>query len=188
MILKRMGAVAMAAALLGVLSGCAGSVAAPDEVMTALPAATKASLKLASISGEIAPGVAMTPDARDRILQEVKSEITAKHPDMWVAGNAPAAPGTANLKIVFTQYDDGNAFARFMLAGLGQIHIDGTVIFTEPATGQTIGQYKVSKDFSFGGIYGVATRIEDVEKGFARSVAAIVDTQQSSILARMPAG
>lgn len=178
----------MVTAMLGVLSGCAGSVAAPDEVTTALPAATKVSLKLASISGEVAPGVVMTPDARDRLLQEVKAEITAKHPNMWVADNAPAAPGTANLKIIFTQYDDGNAFARFMLAGLGQIHIDGTVIFTDAHTGQPIGNYRVSKDFSFGGIYGVATRIEDVEKGFARSVAAILDTQQSSILARMPAG
>jgi hypothetical protein len=188
MILKQIGAVAMAAAMLGALSGCAGTVAAPDEVTTALPVATKASLKLSSIDGEAAPGVAMTPDTRDRILQEVKAEITAKHPNMWTAENALAAPGTVNLKIIFTQYDDGNAFARFMLAGLGQIHIDGTVIFTDASTGQPIGNYKISKDFSFGGIYGVATRIEDVEKGFARSVAAIIDTQQSSILARMPAG
>jgi hypothetical protein len=188
MILKRIGAVAMAVAMLGLLSACAGSVAAPDEVTTALPAAAKASLKLGSISGEVAPGVAMTPDARDRILQRVKAEITAKHPNMWLAENAPPVPGTANLKIIFTQYDDGNAFARFMLAGLGQIHIDGTVIFTDARTGQIIGQYKISKDFSFGGIYGVATRIEDVEKGFALSVAALVDTEQSSILARLPAG
>jgi hypothetical protein len=92
------------------------------------------------------------------------------------------------VKIVFTQYDDGNAFARFMLMGLGQIHIDGTVTFSDAASGQQIARYNVSKDFAFGGLYGGVTRIEDVEKGFARSVAAILDTQQSSILARMPAG
>jgi hypothetical protein len=91
-------------------------------------------------------------------------------------------------KIVFTQYDDGNAFARFMLAGLGQIHIDGTVVFTDATTGREIGKYKVSKDFAFGGIYGVATHIEDVEKGFARSVAAILDNQQATIAAHIAHG
>jgi hypothetical protein len=90
------------------------------------------------------------------------------------------------LKIVFTQYDDGNAFARFMLAGLGQIHIDGDVIFIDASSGQQLGAYKISKDFSFGGIYGGVTRIEDVEKGFAKSVAAILDNQQATILNRLP--
>ena len=74
-----------------------------------------------------------------------------------------------------------------MLAGLGQIHIDGDVIFTDASTGQQVGAYKVSKDFSFGGLYGGVTRIEDVEEGFARSVAAILENQQANILARMPA-
>jgi uncharacterized protein DUF4410 len=122
----------------------------------------------------------------------VKAEISAKHPGIWVASTPPADPrggaNVANVKIVFTQYDDGNAFARFMLMGLGQIHIDGNVIFTDAASGRQIAEYKISKDFAFGGIYGGTTRIEDVEKGFARSVAAILDTQQSSLLVRMPNG
>ena len=186
--MKRIAAAATAVALLGCLSACAGSVAAPDAVVAALPAATKASLKLGTISNEVAPGVAMTSEARERIVDEVKAEITAKHPDIWVAANPPAAANAVNMKIVFTQYDDGNAFARFMLAGLGQIHIDGDVVFSDAGTGQRIAEYKISKDFSFGGIYGVATRIEDVEKGFARSVAAILDNQQASILERMSNG
>src|SRR5215469_12936228 len=94
-----------------------------------------------------AMAVALTDAAQDRVLEEIKAEITAKHPDIWVGANAPAAPGTANLKVVFTRYDDGDAFARFMLAGLGQIHIDGDVIFTDASTGQQLGVYKVSKDF-----------------------------------------
>lgn len=187
MILKRMVAAAMAVAMVGLLSACAGSVAAPDTV-AAMPATTKASLKLVALNGEAGSGVAMTNADISRIMDEVKAEITAKHPDIWVAGSTPAAPTVANVKIVFTQYDDGNAFARFMLMGLGQIHIDGTVTFSDAASGQQIARYNVSKDFAFGGLYGGVTRIEDVEKGFARSVAAILDTQQSSILARMPAG
>ena len=62
----------------------------------------------------------------------------------------------------FTQYDDGNAFARFLPVGLGQIHFDGNVVFTDATTGQEIGESKVSKDFSFGGVYVAATHIEDV--------------------------
>ena len=178
----------MATALLVSLSACAGSVAAPDAVVTALPATTKASLRLGAISGEAGPGVAITNEARDRVLDEVKAEISAKHPDIWVGPNAPAAPGTVNLKIIFTQYDDGNAFARFMLAGLGQIHIDGDVIFSDASSGQQLGAYKISKDFSFGGIYGGVTRIEDVEKGFAKSVAAILDDEKATLLNRLPNG
>ena len=67
----------------------------------------------------------------------------------------------------------GNAFARFMLAGLGQIRIGADVLLIDPANGHAVGKFEVSKDFAFGGIYGAATRPEDVEDGFARSVAAI---------------
>ncbi len=138
MILKRLGAAATAAALLGLLSACAGSVAAPDTVVTALSATTKASLKIATVNADAAAGVAMTDTARNRILDEVKAEIAAKHPNIWVTASPAAMPGSVNLKIVFTRYDDGNAFARFMLAGLGQIHIDGDVIFTDASTGQQV--------------------------------------------------
>lgn len=39
---------------------------------------------------------------------------------------------------------------------------------------QVVASYKVSNDFSFGGLYGGTTTIRDVEKGFARSVAETV--------------
>ena len=104
MILKRLGAAATAAALLGLLSACAGSVAAPDTVVTALSATTKASLKIATVNADAAAGVATTDTARNRILDEVKAEIAAKHPNIWVVGESPAAmPGSVNLKIVFTR-------------------------------------------------------------------------------------
>ena|SRR6266480_7969501 len=76
-----------------------------------------------------------------------------------------------NVKLVFTKYDNGNAFARFMLAGFGQIRISANVLLIEPTNNQTVGEFEVSKDFSFGGVYGGTTRVEDVEDGFARSVA-----------------
>lgn len=44
----------------------------------------------------------------------------------------------------------------------------------DPATGQELAKYKVAKQFSFGGLYGGLTSIQDVEKGFSKSVAALV--------------
>ncbi len=35
------------------------------------------------------------------------------------------------VELLLTRYDKGNAFARAMLAGLGQIHIDGKVKLLE---------------------------------------------------------
>ena len=77
------------------------------------------------------------------------------------------------MKIHFTRYDRGNALARGILIGLGQIHIEGTVYIMDSA-GQQVGQYAISKDFALGGVIGATTSVEDVEKGFAKSVAEIV--------------
>lgn len=155
------------------LSACAGSVATPVPV-AALAPEQKSSLKLAEITDEAAPGVVMASYDLDRILQLVKAEISKAHPDIWVAANAAPGAPPAKVKIIITRYDSGNAFARFMLAGLGQIYLEGDVIFSDAATGQELAKYQVSKDFAFGGMYGGITNIQDVEKGFAASVAEIL--------------
>lgn len=49
-----------------------------------------------------------------------------------------------------------------MLAGRGQIHIDADVSLIDEPTQAVIAKYKVSKDFSFGGLYGGTTTILDV--------------------------
>jgi hypothetical protein len=73
-----------------------------------------------------------------------------------------------NLKL--TVYDEGNRFARFRLAGLGsmQIHAQVEVIEGESARVLTAGE--AGKTFAWGGIYGAATGIEDIEKDFAKEV------------------
>jgi hypothetical protein len=158
------------AALLALLSACAGSVSAPVAV-TSLPAAEKTSLRLKDVVSEAAPGIAITPEALSRVSSLVVAEIKA---------NAPLAmaPGTDSqaktMKILFTRYDEGNAAARFLLAGLGQIYIDADVSLLPQGGGAAIATYRVSKNFSFGGLYGGTTGIQDVEKGFAKSVAEIV--------------
>jgi hypothetical protein len=130
----------------------------------------RAALRVSDVTAEPAPGVSMTPGELQRVTARVRSELATRLSD---AGAAQSA----KVQLLFTKYDHGNAFARFMIAGAGQIVIEADVAFVDEATGQQVGKYKISTDFSFGGIYGASTSIEDVEGGFAKSVAALLDTK-----------
>jgi hypothetical protein len=83
-------------------------------------------------------------------------------------------PNTLHAYVTIKRYDEGNAFARFMLAGLGQMHIDADVILSDWSTKEKIAQYEVTKTFAWGGIYGGATTIKGIEEGFAKAVAASI--------------
>ena len=157
-------------ALLGGLAACAGSVA-PPTVVQDLSSAQRSALHLGDISTAKGPGAVMTPEDINRITALVRAEIEAQTPGLLLP---PDTTGGSAMRILITSYDEGNAFARLMLAGLGQIHIDGDVTLVNRATGVTEATYKVSKQFAFGGLYGGTTTIHDVEKGFAKSVAETV--------------
>jgi hypothetical protein len=157
-----------AAALALVLGGCAGSVSAPTPIQ-ALSAEQKTALHISDITADAADGVQMSDGDFGIICQKVRADIQTSAPDILTAGaDKPLA-----MKIHFTRFDRGNAFARAMLMGLGQIKIDATVILVD-ADGRTVGQYEVSKDFALGGVAGATTSVDDVEDGFAKSVAAVV--------------
>lgn len=160
-----------------ILSACAESVTAPT-IVQAIPQEKKAGIRVSDVTAEAMTGVPMTQYDFDRIVARVKAEIAGALPGALIEAATAADPArngsTFKIKLVFTRYDGGNAFARLMLAGLGQIHVEGDVIFVDAGTGEAIAKYQVSKDFSFGGIYGATTRIEDVEIGFAKSVVEIL--------------
>ena len=46
--------------------------------------------------------------------------------------------------------------------------------FFADASGAKFAEYQVSKDFALGGIAGATTTVDDVEDGFAKSVAEVV--------------
>lgn len=150
------------------LAGCAGSVA-PPVVVTALSGEQRVNLHIADVRTEVGQGVAMTAVDTARITQLVLEDIQALVPGMVDT----TAAGRKSVRILITRYDEGSAGARFLMAGLGQIRLDGDVIVTDTVTGQKVAEYKVAKQFSFGGLYGGLTSIQDVEKGFAKSVAAL---------------
>jgi len=165
-------------ALLGLLGlialvGCAGDVAAPTPLAAPVAGHDVAAAPIGRVSAEAAPGVVMISDELRRIAERVEVEMAKSYPSRIANRNGQAPNGTLNVKLVFTEYDKGNAFARAMLAGLGQIRIKANVMLHDATTGADVAKYEVSKIFSFGGIYGAATRVEDVEEGFARSVVEI---------------
>ena len=82
-----------------------------------------------------------------------------------------------NSKI--TQYEEGNKFASAMIAGLGQIHIDGDFTLTIASKqDETLAEFTLNKTFAWGGIYGaIPIGIEDVEPAFADGVASAIVVQ-----------
>ena len=151
------------------LAGCAGSVSAPVPVQ-ALSAADKGALQLSDVTADADAGVTMSDADFGLVSQKVRAEIEAQSPGIFAS-----KPGGNPLKINihFTRFDRGSALARAMLMGLGQIKIEATVTLRD-AGGKSVAEYKVAKDFALGGIAGATTTVEDVETGFAKSVAAIV--------------
>ena len=165
------------AILLGVaaiLAGCADSVSKPVPVLALAPE-QKSALKIKDVTAKAASGVEISQYDLDRISGKLMGELTLHAAEM-MAAEGETAPVT--MKVVFTEYDDGNAFARAMLAGLGQIEIEADVFLID-IEGKTLAQYEVSKTFAFGGIYGASTSIEDVEVGFIKSVVEIVKEQRA---------
>jgi len=158
------------ALLAAMLAGCAGSVSAPTAIQP-LSTDQKAALHLSDISADADTGVAMSDGDFGIICQKVRTYIQAQSPGTFADS---ASSGSAlKLKIHFTRFDRGNAFARAMLIGLGQIVIEATVTL-ENGGGTTVAQYKVAKDFAIGGVIGGTTTVDDVEDGFAKSVATVV--------------
>lgn len=156
--------------LCGALTGCAGSASTPT--LTWSPAATfnAATALIGPVSAEAAPGVPMASYDLERVSQLVQSDMSAAYPGRLLRDGAAAAPGEVRVDMTFITYDEGNALARFMLAGLGQIHIAANVQLIDATSGNVTARYFVSKTFAWGGLYGGSTTIEDVEKGFAESV------------------
>ena len=159
----------VSAALAGLLAGCAGSVAVPTTLQP-LPAQQRDALHVSAISADAASGLEMSDGDFGLICQKVRGYIEQEAPGVMVD---PSNGQALRMKIHFTRFDRGNAFARGMMMGLGQIRIEATVELQD-ASGATVAQYAVAKDFALGGVVGATTNVEDVEDGFAKSVAEIV--------------
>ena len=119
--------------------------------------------------------VALTPADRERILTQITAAILKEYPARFKEINvATQDPAKLQAIVNITRYDKGSAFGRFMLAGLGAMHIDADISLNDLPSKQCLAKYECKKTFAWGGIYGSATGIEDIEEGFAKAVAAAI--------------
>lgn len=152
------------------LSGCATT--APRATFTqALPKQQQIDKNdTVMVKVEAGQDVPIGDNEKQRLAQLTKQKIDAQKMNNTVAGD----PHEYELEILVTRYERGNAFARFMLAGLGQIHIDGHVSVLSLPERIKVAQFDIDKTFAWGGIYGGTTGIVEVEEGFAQGVAEAV--------------
>ncbi|MBN1381682.1 MAG: DUF4410 domain-containing protein [Deltaproteobacteria bacterium] len=159
--------------LLGLATGCATTVPKAEFMLEIAPESKIAAKDEAQVKIDIGPDVTITDLEKARLAKKIEEKIVARKALNTMDGENKSY----EIDLLLTRYDKGSAFARFMLAGLGQIHIDGEVKLVELPDRKQVGAFTVSKTFAWGGIYGGATSIEDIEQPFADGVAAALTGQ-----------
>lgn len=153
------------------LSGCtATSTPGPSAMATHSKNFKIDANDVVSVTVNAKPGIAIHDDAKERIAKKIKSEVDAlKH-----TNTAMGKSDKYQIDVKLTKYEKGSAFARMMLAGLGQIHIDSQTKVLSLPQKTKIASFDLDKTFAWGGIYGASTTIENVEDGFAKGIAETV--------------
>lgn len=156
-------------------SGCASTVASSNALQPVEDGVVLTQFDNLEIKTMAKEGVAMHDYEVDRIINHLRTKLIEKDPNCFQEISKQCEkPSTLILTINFTRYDKGNAFARAMLAGLGQMHIDAEVVIEDKANNQVLARHEVSKTFAWGGMYGGTTRMEEIEPAFAEAIANIV--------------
>lgn len=116
-------------------------------------------------------GSSVSSSAQTRIKDLVKTEILGCcAPRFESIGLDSAEPHDLVLRVRFTVYEEGNRFARLMLAGLGSMQIHAQVEILDAKSGNLLTSGEAGKTFAWGGVYGASIGIEDLEKDFAKEV------------------
>jgi hypothetical protein len=116
-------------------------------------------------------GALVSSSAQARIKEFVKTEILECCAQRFESISLDETqPHDLVLSVKFTVYEEGNRFARFMLAGLGSMQIHAQVEMLDPKSGNLLTSGEAGKTFAWGGIYGASIGIEDLEKDFAKEV------------------
>lgn len=158
--------------LTALLSGCAGTGGSHQLVGTPADSAQVAKYSDLLINVQPKNGINLSQADTDRMVKLIEEDIKAENPDRFKSINL-STPSQSILKadVVIKNYDEGSAFARSMLVGLGQIHIDADVTLSDALSKKNIAQHEVTKTFAWGGLYGAFTDIKDAEVGFCKAVA-----------------
>jgi hypothetical protein len=171
-LLKLLFAGGMLAVLL--LSGCATSAPTAKFSQTLATSSRVAGSDETKVVITTMGDVSMLDYEKSRLAQRIQERLNAKKLlNVVTEGNK-----SYEVEVAITRYEKGSAIARAFLAGLGQIHVNGTVsLFVAPERKQ-VGEFTIKKTFAWGGLYGGITSMEDVELGFADGIAAALTGQE----------
>lgn len=169
----RGAALAASVVFLG-LAGCASTTPKPEYSRQIVAEARVARPDHAEVAIDAPEGVKILPEEERRLAEKIKVKVDERKVTNLRGGEARSY----EIYLHVTRYDRGNGFARFMMAGLGQIHIEGKIDVYQLPAHTLVGQFDLKKTFAWGGIYGATTSVEDIESTFADGVAAAVTGQQ----------
>jgi hypothetical protein len=157
------------------LTGCASTAPKPEFHHPMAVESRVSATDTVDVVIEMDPSVTTTviPAERDLVAQKIKAAIDTRK----VKNPAAPAPRSIQVLVHVTRYEKGNAFARAMLAGLGQIHLDGKIYVYQMPDRTLLEDFDMQKTFAWGGIYGAATSMEQIQDTFADGVAATVTGQ-----------
>jgi len=163
---------ALACLALGVVlaAGCASTTPRPTFTGDMVSTVRISSPDTVLVKVDISEGVTMLPEEQDRLAHKIKAKIDSSK----VTDERDSAGSTFEVALRVSRYDKGNAFARAMLAGLGQMHIEGKVAVFHMPEHRLAGEFELKKTFAWGGAYGAGTSIEEIENTFADGVATAV--------------
>ncbi|QEM67581.1 hypothetical protein FO488_05055 [Geobacter sp. FeAm09] len=157
-----------------VAAGCASSVPSAEFKKPIADAMRLCATDEAIIKLTTAEDVSIDDPSRQRLESRLQQAIQNKK---------KAVQCKSDVKRIFvlnsriTRYEPGSEFARFMLAGLGQIHIDGSFVLSLPPDEASAAEFFLTKTFAWGGMYGALTKITDIEPVFAEGVADAIIAQ-----------
>jgi hypothetical protein len=162
------------AIVIAATTGCATSVPKAKFSHEMTSASRVGVSDVAQVNVDAQDTVKIDAAEKSRLASKLQKKI-----DTRKLANAGSGPGRSyEVDLHLTKYEKGNAFARFMVAGLGQIHINGKVAVYQMPDHTLVGEFDLNKTFAWGGVYGAATSMEDIEDTFADGVAATVTGQQ----------
>ena len=164
---------AICAAVIILTTGCATTVPKADFAQRITPESQIAAKDEAKVKIDAGTGVTLLESEKMRLAEKIGQKIDGRK----ITNKRDGSTKIYEVDLLLTRYDKGSAFARAMMAGLGQIHIDGDITVLEMPGRTTVGKFAISKTFAWGGIYGGTTTMEDIETTFADGVAAALTGQ-----------
>lgn len=156
------------------LGGCATTVPRPQFARRIAPGFRIANQDQVAVKVDAASNVKILPYAENRMTQEITQDIR----DMQKNNPATGTLASYEVDVHLTRYDKGSKFERLMLAGLGQMHIDGNIDVYSLPQHKLQEAFSLNKTFAWGGVYGASTSIKDIETTFAKGVAETVTGQE----------